>query len=52
LKKFNFVGWVNMMFKEGAVPVLETLEFQIIVHEVQTACRFGPPDFASVTSPL
>lgn len=45
LKKFSFVGWVNMMFKEGAVPVLETLEFQIIVHEVQTACRFGPPDF-------
>ncbi|CAD6340712.1 unnamed protein product [Miscanthus lutarioriparius] len=45
LKKFRFVGWVNMMFKEGAVPVLETLEFQIIVHEVQTACRFGPPDF-------
>ncbi|KAJ1276519.1 hypothetical protein BS78_05G219900 [Paspalum vaginatum] len=45
LKKFSFVGWVNMMFKEGAMPVLETLEFQIIVHEVQTACLFGSPDF-------
>ncbi|WVZ50258.1 hypothetical protein U9M48_001531 [Paspalum notatum var. saurae] len=45
LKKFSFVGWVNMMFKEGAMPVLETLEFQIIVHEVQTAWLFGSPDF-------
>ncbi|KQJ87671.1 putative disease resistance RPP13-like protein 3 isoform X2 [Brachypodium distachyon] len=44
LKKFNFVHWVNLLFLEGAVPVLETLEFQIIVHEVQTASRFGPPD--------
>jgi hypothetical protein len=45
LKKFSFVGWVNMIFKEGAMPVLETLEFQIIVHEMQIACVFGPPDF-------
>lgn len=45
LKKFSFVGWVNMMFKEGAVPALETLEFQIIAHEMHTARRFGPPDF-------
>ena len=45
LKKFSFVGWVNMIFKEGAMPVLETLEFQIIVHEMQIACVFGSPDF-------
>lgn len=45
LKKFSFVGWVNMMFKEGSMPVLEALEYEIIVHEVQTACGFGLPDF-------
>jgi len=45
LKKFSFVGWVNMIFKEGAMPVLETLEFQIIVHDMQMACVFGLPDF-------
>ncbi|CAL4991153.1 unnamed protein product [Urochloa decumbens] len=45
LKKFSFVGWVNMIFKEGAMPVLETLEFQIIVHDMQIACVFGLPDF-------
>ncbi|OEL17596.1 Disease resistance protein RPP13 [Dichanthelium oligosanthes] len=45
LKKFSFVGWVNMIFEEGAVPVLETLEFQIIVQEMQIACLFGLPDF-------
>ncbi|TVU23991.1 hypothetical protein EJB05_26383, partial [Eragrostis curvula] len=44
LEKLSFVGWVNMMFEEGAMPVLETLEFQIIANEAQTACGFVPPD--------
>ncbi|XP_062182231.1 disease resistance protein RGA5-like [Phragmites australis] len=44
LKKFSFVGWVNLMFEERAMPMLETLEFQIIAHAVQTACGIGPPD--------
>ncbi|XP_020179780.1 disease resistance protein RGA5 [Aegilops tauschii subsp. strangulata] len=45
LKKLNFVHWTNLMFLEGAMPMLEALEFQIIVHEVKTACGFGsPPD--------
>lgn len=44
LKRFSFVGWVNMMFEEGAMPVLETLEFQIIAQEAKTACGFDHLD--------
>ncbi|GJN04971.1 hypothetical protein PR202_ga22556 [Eleusine coracana subsp. coracana] len=44
LKKFTFVGWVNMTFQEGAMPLLETLEFQIIAQEAKTTCGFNPPD--------
>ncbi|CAM0873970.1 unnamed protein product [Alopecurus aequalis] len=44
LKKLNFIHWTNLMFFEGATPMLETLDFQIIVHEVKIACRSGPPD--------
>jgi hypothetical protein len=44
LKKLNIVHWTNLMFSEGATPMLETLEFQIIVHEVKTACGSGSPD--------
>jgi len=33
-----------MMFSEGATPMLETLEFQIIVHEVKIACGSGSRD--------
>ncbi|KAF7060842.1 hypothetical protein CFC21_067591 [Triticum aestivum] len=43
LKKLNFVHWTNLMFLEGAMPMLERLEFQIIVHEVKTASGFGCP---------
>jgi hypothetical protein len=32
------------MFSEGATPMLGTLEFQIIVHEVKTACGSSSPD--------
>uniref|UniRef100_A0ACD5W830 Uncharacterized protein n=1 Tax=Avena sativa TaxID=4498 RepID=A0ACD5W830_AVESA len=44
LKKLNFVHWTNLMFSEGATPMLETLEFQIIVHEVKIACGSGSRD--------
>ncbi|XP_047091189.1 disease resistance protein RGA5-like [Lolium rigidum] len=44
LKKLNFVHWTNLMFSEGATPMLRTLEFQIIVHEVKTACGSSSPD--------
>ncbi|KAF2911764.1 disease resistance protein RGA5-like [Oryza sativa Japonica Group] len=44
LQKFKFVHWMNLVFEEGAMPMLETLEFQIIAHEARTECGFGPPD--------
>ncbi|KAF0918875.1 hypothetical protein E2562_026710, partial [Oryza meyeriana var. granulata] len=44
LQKFKFVHWMNLMFDEGAMPMLETLEFQIIAHEARAECGFGPPD--------
>ncbi|KAF8673425.1 hypothetical protein HU200_048990 [Digitaria exilis] len=44
LKKFNIFGWTNLMFEEGAMPMLDTLEFQIIVHETQNSSRIGHPD--------
>lgn len=45
LKKFNFVGWwTSLMFAQGAMPMLDTLEFQIIAHEAQNSTRFGHPD--------
>jgi hypothetical protein len=44
LKKFSFAGWVNMMFEEGAMPVLETLEYQIIAQGAKTKYGFNPPD--------
>ncbi|XP_044984694.1 disease resistance protein RGA5-like [Hordeum vulgare subsp. vulgare] len=43
LKKLNFVGWTNLMFLEGAMPMLEALEFQIVVHIVRAACGLGSP---------
>jgi hypothetical protein len=33
-----------MMFEEGAMPVLETLEFQIIAQGANTKYGFNPPD--------
>uniref|UniRef100_A0A0E0J4I6 AAA+ ATPase domain-containing protein n=1 Tax=Oryza nivara TaxID=4536 RepID=A0A0E0J4I6_ORYNI len=44
LQKFKFVHWMNLMFEEGAMPMLETLEFQIIAHEARAESGFGPPD--------
>ncbi|TKW01941.1 hypothetical protein SEVIR_8G211500v4 [Setaria viridis] len=44
LKKFNFGGWTSLMFEGGAMPMLDTLEFQIIAHEAQNSSRFGHPD--------
>uniref|UniRef100_A0A0E0MHE8 AAA+ ATPase domain-containing protein n=1 Tax=Oryza punctata TaxID=4537 RepID=A0A0E0MHE8_ORYPU len=44
LQKFKFVHWMNLMFEEGAMPMLETLEFQIIAHEARSECGFCPPD--------
>ncbi|KAL6592113.1 hypothetical protein ACP70R_007715 [Stipagrostis hirtigluma subsp. patula] len=44
LKKLTFVSWVNLMFEEGAMPMLETLDFQIIVHEVQNSYGIGDLD--------
>ncbi|KAI4984770.1 hypothetical protein ZWY2020_017400 [Hordeum vulgare] len=43
LKKLNSVGWTNLMFLEGAMPMLEALEFQIVVHIVRAACGLGSP---------
>ncbi|CAL4979381.1 unnamed protein product [Urochloa decumbens] len=44
LKKFNFVGWTSLMFEGGAMPMLDTLEFQILVHEAQNSSRLSHPD--------
>uniref|UniRef100_A0A0D9XUC5 AAA+ ATPase domain-containing protein n=1 Tax=Leersia perrieri TaxID=77586 RepID=A0A0D9XUC5_9ORYZ len=44
LQKFKFVHWINLKFSEGAMPILETLEFQIIAHETWLECGCGPPD--------
>ncbi|KAL5204827.1 hypothetical protein ABZP36_009698 [Zizania latifolia] len=44
LQKLKFVHWMNLMFEEGAMTMLETLEFQIIAHEAQDECGFDPPD--------
>ncbi|XP_015698018.1 disease resistance protein RGA5-like [Oryza brachyantha] len=45
LQKFKFVHWMNLIFEEGAMPKLETLESQIVAHEARPECGFGPPDF-------
>ncbi|KAG8090089.1 hypothetical protein GUJ93_ZPchr0011g27987 [Zizania palustris] len=44
LQKLKFVHWMNLMFEEGAMTMLETLEFQIIAHEARDGCGFDPPD--------
>ncbi|CAO2142488.1 unnamed protein product [Urochloa humidicola] len=44
LKKFNFIGWTSLIFEGGAMPMLDTLEFQIIAHKAQNSSTFGHPD--------
>ncbi|KAF8684833.1 hypothetical protein HU200_044111 [Digitaria exilis] len=44
LKKFNIFGWTSLMFEEGSMPVLDTLELQIIVRDAQNSKGIGHPD--------
>ncbi|KAL6907766.1 hypothetical protein ACP4OV_001936 [Aristida adscensionis] len=44
LKKFTFVSSLHLMFEEGAMPMLETLEFEIIANEAQNLYGIGDLD--------